>query len=190
MEQKKIILIQEEIKKSLLKKRKIFLWGEINNNNCLKTIEKLIFLEGINSKKEIQIYLNTPGGSITSGIALYDTMKNIQSPIKVIVTGMAASMGSIILCGASSGKRYLYPNSRILIHQPLISGEFMAAATDIKIQSDEIKNLRKELNIILSKSTGHSIQKIEKDTDRDFYLNANEAIQYGIADHIVLNKKN
>ena len=147
--------------------------------------EKLLYLESSDPGKEITFYINTPGGSITAGMAVYDTMKLIRSPIKVIVTGMAASMGSILLCGADKGKRFLYPHSRVLIHQPLISGQMIAAAVDIHIQAQEMERLRDELNAILAESSGQSLEKIKKDTDRDFYMTADEAIAYGLADSIV-----
>ena len=129
--------------------------------------------------------MNTPGGSITAGMALYDTMKLISSPITVVVTGMAASMGSVLLCAGEKGKRLLYPHSRILIHQPLITGRMMGVAVDIHIQAQEMEKLRDELNGILSESSGQPIEKIRKDTDRDFYMNAREAIEYGLADAVV-----
>ena len=118
-------------------------------------------------------------------MAVYDTMKLISSPIKVVVTGMAASMGSILLCGADKGNRFLYPHSRVLIHQPLISGQMVAVAVDIHIQAMEMERLRDELNAILAASSGQKLDKIEQDTDRDFYMTAHEAIAYGLADAII-----
>jgi ATP-dependent Clp protease protease subunit len=147
--------------------------------------EKLLYLEAVDPGKEITFYINTPGGSITAGIAVYDTMQLITSPITVVVTGMAASMGSILLSGAKKGRRLLYPHSRVLIHQPLISGRFTGPATDINIQAMEMEKVRAELNQILAKASGQPIERIERDTDRDFYLNAKEAIDYGLADRIV-----
>jgi ATP-dependent Clp protease protease subunit len=142
-------------------------------------------LETSDPGKEITFYINSPGGSITAGMAIFDTMQLISSPIKVVVTGMAASMGSILLCGATKGKRFLYPHSRVLIHQPLITGRMVAAAVDINIQAEEMEKLREELNGILAKTSGQNLEKIQLDTDRDFYLNAKEAIEYGLADQIV-----
>ena len=135
--------------------------------------------------RSITFYLNSPGGSITAGMAVFDTMKLISSPITVVVTGMAASMGSILLCGAAKGRRLLYPHSRVLIHQPLISGRMIGPASDINIQAKEMEKLRKELNQILATSSGQPMERIDKDTDRDFYLNAQEAVEYGLADKIV-----
>ena len=174
-----------KIQDSFLKERKLFLWGEVSDKSARDVTEKLLYLEMVDPGVEITFYINTPGGSITAGMAIYDTMQLISSPIKVVVTGMAASMGSILLCGATKGMRYLYPHSRVLIHQPLISGQMVAVAVDIHIQAQEMERLRDELNTILANSSGQAIDKIEKDTDRDFYMTADEAIEYGLADAIV-----
>lgn len=174
-----------KIQETFLNERKVFLWGEVSDKSARDVTEKLLYLETKDPGKEITFYINTPGGSITAGMAIYDTMQLIRSPIKVIVTGMAASMGSILLCGADKGKRLLYPHSRVLIHQPLISGQMIAVAVDIHIQAKEMERLRDELNLILSQSSGQPLEKIQKDTDRDFYMTAKEAIEYGLADGIV-----
>ena len=173
------------IQSKFLEERKIFLWGEVSDRSARDLTEKLLFLESSDPGKEITFYINSPGGSITAGMAIFDTMQLISSPIKVVVTGMAASMGSILLCGATKGKRFLYPHSRVLIHQPLITGRMVAAAVDINIQAEEMEKLREELNGILAKTSGQPLDKIQLDTDRDFYLNAKEAIEYGLADEIV-----
>ncbi|PXA02992.1 ATP-dependent Clp protease proteolytic subunit [Coraliomargarita sinensis] len=174
-----------KIQETFLDERKVFLWGEVSDKSARDVTEKLLYLETKDPGKEITFYINTPGGSITAGMAIYDTMKLISSPIKVVVTGMAASMGSILLCGADKGKRLLYPHSRVLIHQPLISGQMVAVAVDIHIQAQEMERLRDELNAILAESSGQPLEKIQKDTDRDFYMTADEAIQYGLADAVV-----
>ncbi|MCC5024491.1 MAG: ATP-dependent Clp protease proteolytic subunit [Candidatus Synoicihabitans palmerolidicus] len=173
------------IQKKFLDQRKIFLWGAVTDASAKELTEKLLYLEAIGPGKEIIFYLNSPGGSVTAGMAVYDTMQLITSPITVIVTGMAASMGSILLCGAPKGRRLLYAHSRVLIHQPLISGRFTGPATDIHIQAQEMEKLRSELNQILADASGQPIERINQDTDRDFYLNAKEAIEYGLADEIV-----
>jgi ATP-dependent Clp protease, protease subunit len=177
--------VSEIIQKKFLEERKVFLWGEVSDRSARDVTEKFLYLETSDPGKDITFYINTPGGSITAGMAVYDTMQLISSSITVVVTGMAASMGSILLCGASPGQRLLYPHSRVLIHQPLISGRMWAAAVDINIQAEEMEKLREELNGILSKSSGQPLEKIQLDTDRDFYLNAQEAIEYGLADKIV-----
>lgn len=174
-----------EVQKKFLEERKVFLWGEINDKSAKDVTEKLIYLELKDPGKPISFYINTPGGSITSGMAIYDTMQLIQSPITVIVTGLAASMGSILLCGAKKGCRFLYPHARVLIHQPLIMGQIEASAVDIHIQAQEMEKSRAELNQILANASGQSVEKVTRDTDRDFYLNAPEAIAYGLADEII-----
>lgn len=173
------------IQRKFLEQRKIFLWGAVTDESAKDITEKLLFLEADAPGKEIFFYINSPGGSITAGMAIYDTMQLVTSPITVVVTGMAASMGSILLSGAKKGRRLLYPHSRVLIHQPLISGRMIGPASDINIQAMEMEKLRQELNQILANASGQPIERINKDTDRDFYLNAKEAIEYGLADRIV-----
>ena len=173
------------IQKKFLQQRKIFLWGAVTDETAKDITEKLLYLEATDPGKEIVFYMNTPGGSITAGMAVYDTMQIVTSPITVVVTGMAASMGSILLSAAKKGRRLLYPHSRVLIHQPLISGRFIGPATDINIQAQEMEKLRQELNQILATASGQPLERITRDTDRDFYLNAKEAIEYGLADRIV-----
>jgi ATP-dependent Clp protease, protease subunit len=173
------------IQKKFLEQRKIFLWGAVTDESAKDMTEKLLYLETVAPGKDITFYLNTPGGSITAGMAIFDTLKLISSPITIVVTGMAASMGSILLCGAAKGRRLLFPHARVLIHQPLISGRFIGPATDINIQAQEMEKLRAELNEILATASGQPIDKVARDSDRDFYLNAKEAIAYGLADKIV-----
>lgn len=173
------------IQKKFLEQRKIFLWGAVTDETAKDITEKLLYLEVTNPGAEIVFYINSPGGSITAGMAIYDTMQLVSSPITAVVTGMAASMGSILLSGAKKGRRLLFPHSRVLIHQPLISGRFIGPATDINIQAKEMEKLRDELNQILATASGQPLERITRDTDRDFYLNAKEAIEYGLADRIV-----
>jgi ATP-dependent Clp protease, protease subunit len=173
------------IQKRFLNQRKIFLWGPVTDETAKDISEKLLYLESTGPGKEITFYMNTPGGSITAGMAVFDTMKLVSSPITIVVTGMAASMGSILLCAAAKGRRLIYPHGRVLIHQPLISGRFIGPATDINIQAQEMEKLRGELNQILAEASGQPIDKISRDSDRDFYLNAKEAVAYGLADKIV-----
>jgi ATP-dependent Clp protease protease subunit len=177
--------IEPMMQKRFIEERKVFFWTDTNDEACRKACEKLLYLEAIAPGKEITFYLNSPGGSITSGMALFDTMRMISSPIKVVVMGMAASMGSILLCAGKKGKRMLFPHARVLIHQPLISGRMMGTAVDINIQALEMEKIRVEINNILAAASGQPIEKICKDTDRDFYMTAQEAIDYGLADGIV-----
>lgn len=173
------------IQKRFLDQRKIFLWGPVTDESAKDICERLLYLEASAPGKGITFYLNTPGGSITAGMAIFDTMRLVTSPITAVVTGMAASMGSVLLAGADKGRRLLFPHARVLIHQPLISGRFIGPATDINIQAQEMEKLRGELNKILADASGQPIEKIARDSDRDFYLNAQEAIDYGLADKIV-----
>ena len=177
--------LTEVMRRKFIEERKIFFWGEVNDDSAREATQQLLYLEAADPGSEITFYLNSPGGSITAGMAVYDTMALITSPIKVICVGLAASMGSIFLCGGNKGKRLLYPHSRVLIHQPLIMGTMRGAAVDINIQAPEMEKLREEMNRILSDASGQPIEKIRKDTDRDFYLNAQEAIEYGLADAVV-----
>lgn len=177
--------LTEQVQKKFLEERKVFLWTDVNEKSAREVTEKLLYLEWSDPGKEITFYINTPGGSITAGMAIYDTMKLITSPVTVVVTALAASMGSILLCGAPKGKRLLYPHARVLIHQPLIQGRFQGPAVDINIQAAEMERTREELNKILAEASGQSLEKITEDTDRDFYMNAQEAIKYGLADAIV-----
>lgn len=177
--------VNEMMRRKFLQERKVFFWGEVDDASARVATEQLLYLEADKPGEEITFYLNSPGGSITAGMAVYDTMALITSPIKVIVVGLAASMGSIFLCGGTKGRRLLYPHARVLIHQPLIMGTMRGAAVDIHIQAQEMEKLREEMNRILANASGQTIERIQKDTDRDFYLNAQEAIEYGLADAIV-----
>jgi ATP-dependent Clp protease protease subunit len=174
-----------QIQKKFLDQRKIFLWGAVTDESAKDITEKMLYLEAVAPGKEITFYINTPGGSITAGMAVYDTIKLLTSPVTVIVTGMAASMGSILLSAPKKGRRLLFPHARVLIHQPLISGRFIGPATDINIQAQEMEKIRAELNEILANASGQPIEKIARDSDRDFYLNSKEAIEYGLADRII-----
>jgi ATP-dependent Clp protease protease subunit len=173
------------LQKKFLAQRKIFLWGAVTDETAKDLTEKLLYLETTGPGQEITFFMNTPGGSITAGMAVYDTIKLITSPVTIVVTGMAASMGSILLCAVQKGRRLIFPHARVLNHQPLITGRMVGPASDINIQAKEMEKLRSELNQILATASGQSFDKVAKDSDRDFYLNAEEAIAYGLADRIV-----
>lgn len=177
--------ICEAINKRFLEERKIFFWGQVDDDSAQKAIAELFYLESKDPGTEIKFYISSPGGSITAGMAVYDTIRMIKSPVTVIVMGMAASMGSILLCAAEKGRRYLFPHSRVVIHQPLIMGRIVAPAIDINIHAQEMEKQRDELNEILANASGQPLEKVRRDTDRDFYLNAKEAIEYGLADKII-----
>lgn len=177
--------LEELIQKKFIEERKIFLWGPIDDESARTLVEKALYLEWTDNTKEITLYINTPGGSTTAGLVIYDTLKLMKSPIKLVVTGLAASMGSILLCIAPKGRRFLLPHAQVLIHQPLISGRLEGVAVDINIYAQEMEKTRDILNKILAESSGQLLSKIRQDSDRDFYMNAQEAIQYGLADHII-----
>lgn len=172
-----------DIYSRLLKDRIIFLGGPINDAMANTVIAQLLFLESEDNKKDIQMYINSPGGEVYSGMAIYDTMKHISPNVSTICVGLAASMASFLLAGGEKGKRFALPNSRILIHQPM--GGTQGQASDIKIQADEILKIREEMNKILSKNTGKPLKTVERDTDRDFYMRAEEAKKYGIIDKVI-----
>jgi ATP-dependent Clp protease protease subunit len=176
-----------DIYSRLLKERIIFLGTPIDDNVASLIIAQLLFLEADDSNKDIYLYINSPGGIITSGMGIYDTMNYIKPDVATICIGQAASMGAFLLAGGSKGKRSALPNSRIMIHQPLGGAE--GQASDIKILSDEILRLREELNFILSKNTKQSLKKIEKDTDRNFFMSSDEAKKYGLIDTILDKRK-
>ena len=176
-----------DIYSRLLKERIIFLGTPIEDTMASLVIAQLLFLEAEDSDKDIYLYINSPGGIITSGMGIYDTMQYIQPDVATICLGQAASMGAFLLAGGAKGKRSALPNSRIMIHQPMGGAE--GQATDIKIQAEEIVRMKKQLNTILSKNTGQTIKKIETDTDRDNYLTSKEAKNYGLIDTILTKRK-
>ena len=176
-----------DIYSRLLKERIIFLCDQVSDPIANIIIAQLLFLEAEDNTKDIYLYINSPGGAVTAGMAIYDTMQYIKADVSTICLGQAASMGAVLLAAGQKGKRYVLPNSRIMIHQPL--GGAQGQATDIEIQSKEILRIRKILNEILVSHTGQPMKKIEKDTDRDFFLSANEAVQYGLVDEVIKNKQ-
>lgn len=176
-----------DIYSRLLEDRIIFLTGEINDVSANVVIAQLIYLEGKNPDKDIYLYINSPGGSVTAGIAIYDTMNYIKCDVSTICIGMAASMGAFLLSSGAKGKRFALPNSEIMIHQPL--GGTQGQASDIEIQAKHMKKTKNMLNKILSENTGKAIEEIEKDTDRDNYMSADEAKKYGLIDNIFVTRK-
>jgi ATP-dependent Clp protease protease subunit len=176
-----------DIYSRLLKERIIFLGTAIDDNLSSLIIAQLLFLEAEDPEKDINLYINTPGGSVSAGLAIFDTMNYIKPDISTICIGQAASMGAFLLSAGKKGKRFALPNSRIMIHQPL--GGVEGQASDIEIHAEEILKLKKKLNKILSETTNTNIKTIEKDTDRNFFLSAKESIKYGIIDEILSKKK-
>lgn len=176
-----------DIYSRLLKERIVFLGTPIDDNVASVIIAQLLFLEADNSEKDIYLYINSPGGIITSGMGIYDTMQYIKPDVSTICMGQAASMGAFLLAGGKKGKRSALPNARIMIHQPL--GGVEGQATDIKIQADEILRMKYQINKILAKNTRQSLKKVEKDSDRNFFMGAEEAKDYGIIDKILTSRK-
>ena len=165
------------------KERIIFMVGPVEDHSANLIVAQLLFLESENPTKDISLYINSPGGSVTAGMSIYDTMQFVKPDISTLCIGQAASMGAILLCGGAKKKRYALPNSRVMIHQPL--GSFQGQATDFDIQAKEILGIRARLNEILSKNTGQSIKKIQSDTERDNFMTSEEAKKYGLIDEIL-----
>ena len=170
----------------LLKDRIVFLSDEVNDATASLVVAQLLFLESEDPDKDINLYINSPGGSITAGMAIYDTMNYVKCDVSTICVGMAASMGAFLLSSGAKGKRFALPNSEIMIHQPL--GGTRGQATDIKIHADRIIRIRKELNEILSKNTGQPLEIIERDTERDNFMSAKEAMEYGLVDKVIASR--
>lgn len=176
-----------DIYSRLLKERVIFCVGPVNDQMANLIVAQLLFLESENPEKDISLYINSPGGSVTAGLAIFDTMNFIKPDVSTLCTGHAASMGAFLLAAGAKGKRFSLPNSRIMIHQP--SGGSQGMASDIEIQAREILYLRQRLNAILAKNTGQSIDTIATDTDRDKFMSADEAVTYGLIDKVLVNRE-
>ena len=172
-----------DIYSRLLKERVVFLVGPVNEISANLVVAQLLFLESDNPDKDIFFYINSPGGSVSAGLAIYDTMQFVKPDVSTLCVGQAASMGALLLCAGAHGKRFALPNSRVMIHQPM--GGFQGQASDIEIHAKEILYLREKLNEIMAKHTGQPIARIEKDSDRDNFLSAKEAMDYGIIDKVL-----
>ena len=177
-----------DIYSRLLKERIIFLGEEVNDVSASVIVAQLLFLEADDPDKDIQLYINSPGGSVTAGMAIYDTMQYIKCDVSTICIGLAASMGAFLLSSGAKGKRLALPNSEIMIHQPLISGGLQGQATDIKIRTENLLKTKENLNRILSENTGKSYEEICRDTDRDNFMTAAEAQAYGLVDKVISHR--
>jgi ATP-dependent Clp protease, protease subunit len=175
-----------DIYSRLLKERVIFLVGQVEDYMANLVVAQLLFLESENPDKDVHLYINSPGGSVTAGMAIYDTMQFIKPDVSTMCIGQAASMGALLLAGGAAGKRYCLPNSRVMIHQPL--GGFQGQASDFDIHAREILSIREKLNKILAHHTGQTLKKIQQDTDRDNFLNAEQAVEYGLIDKVLANR--
>ncbi len=175
-----------DIYSRLLKDRIVFLGTAIDDDVANLAIAQMLFLESEDPEKDVNLYINSPGGSVSAGLAIYDTMQYIRSDVSTLCMGQAASMGAVLLAAGAKGKRYCLPHARVMIHQPW--GGFSGQASDIEIQSKEIQRLKKTLNEILAKHTGQKLDRVSKDTDRDFFMGAEEAVKYGLIDEVFKRK--
>ena len=175
-----------DIYSRLLKERVIFLVGPVNDMTANLVVAQLLFLEAENPDKDISLYINSPGGSVTAGMSIYDTMQFVKPDVSTLCIGQAASMGAFLLAAGAKGKRFSLPNSRVMIHQP--SGGFSGQSTDIQIQAKEIMYLREKLNAILANHTGRSAEEIDRDTERDNFMSAEESVKYGMIDKVIANR--
>ena len=175
-----------DIYSRLLRERLIFLIGPVNDQTANLVVAQLLFLESENPDKDIHLYINSPGGSVSAGMAMYDTMQFIKPDVSTLCTGLAASMGAFLLCAGAKGKRFCLPNSRVMIHQP--SGGFSGQASDIEIHAKEVLYLKRKLNEMMSQKTGQPIEVIERDTDRDNFMGAEDAVKYGLIDRVLKNR--
>ena len=177
-----------DIYSRLLKERIIFLVGPVNDHTANLVVAQLLFLESENPDKDIYLYINSPGGSVTAGMSIYDTMKFIKPDVQTLCLGQAASMGAFLLSAGTKGKRFALPNSRVMIHQPLISGGLGGQASDIEIHARELLKLKEKLNQMLAEHTGKTLEQIERDTDRDNFMSAQEAADYGLIDKVITTR--
>ena len=176
-----------DIYSRLLEDRIVFISGEIDDATANTVVAQLIYLEAKNPDKDISIYINSPGGSVTAGMAIYDTMKYVKCDVSTICVGLAASMGAFLLAAGTKGKRFCLPNSEVMIHQPL--GGAQGQASDIEITARHIMNTKRKMIQMLSENTGQPIERVEKDVDRDYYMSANEAVEYGLVDKVITRDK-
>ncbi|MDR2694742.1 MAG: ATP-dependent Clp protease proteolytic subunit [Chitinispirillales bacterium] len=176
-------IVGAEMEEQFLSRREVFLWGEVCDESAEEIVKKILFLDGAGNG-DITLYINSPGGVISSGLAIYDAMLRAKSDVSTVVMGQAASMSAVLLCVGTKGKRFAWEHARVLIHQPLISGNMYGPASDIQIQAEEMLRTRENLNRILAAHTGQTLQKITEDTDRDYFMSAGEAKEYGIVDEV------
>ena len=178
-------LQEKNLEMSLFKARKIFLWTDVNDESAKELVTRLLSLDIEEPGKEIVLFINSPGGAIHDGLAIYDAIEAIESPVSTVCVGMAASMGAVLLACGARGRRFAWPHARIMIHQPSIMGTITGTATDLDIRARETLRYREELNLILADHTGQEIEKIALDTDRDYFMSAEEAKEYGLIDDII-----
>ena len=178
-------MLNKKMEKLFFEKRAIYLWGPVDDKSAKDVVNKLMLLEADKAGKEIKFYINSPGGVVTSGMVMYDTIQLIKSPVSTICMGLAASMGSILLSCGTKGKRYIFPSGEVMIHQPSLGGYFQATSADIEIQAEQIRKTKELGAKILAENCGKTIEQIMQDFDRDYWMNAKEAVNYGIVDEIL-----
>lgn len=181
--------VHDRMEEEFLKARKVFVWGVIDDELSEAVIRRLLYLESLDPHAPVTLFINSPGGAITSGFAIYDTMRGISPPVYTVCHGLAASFGAVLLAAGDKGHRAAWPHARILIHQPLIPGQVIGPASDLEIQAKEMLKMRERLNEVLAYHSGQPLEKISQDTDRDFYMSAEEALQYGLIDQVLQYRK-
>ncbi len=181
--------LNRKIEKLFFEKRAVYFWGSVDDKSCREILQKILLLDYDKPGEPIEFYINSPGGVISSGLAIYDTIGLLKSPVHTICMGIAASMGSIFLCVGKKGKRFIYPHGEVMIHQPLISGYFQATSSDIEIQANQIKKTKDIMANILARHCEKPFDEVIKDCERDYWMNAQEAVSYGIVDKILTKSK-
>ena len=175
----------KKMEQLFLEKRSVYLWGVVDDKSAREVVSKLLLLDADKPGEEIKLYINSPGGMVTSGMVMYDTIKLIKSPVSTICMGLAASMGSILLSVGTKGKRYIFPHGEVMIHQPSIGGRYQAVSADLEIQAEQIQKTKEISARILAENCGKTYEQVMKDFDRDYWMDANESVAYGIVDHIL-----
>ena len=178
-------MFSKKLERYFFEKRAVYLWGVVDDKSAKDVVSKLLLLDADKPGEEIKFYINSPGGVVTSGMVMYDTMQMIKSPVSTICMGLAASMGSILLSGGQKGKRYIFPHGEVMIHQPSLGGYIQGVSTDLEIQAEQTRRVKEIGATILAKNCGKTVEQIMKDFDRDYWMDARKAIEYGIADHLV-----
>lgn len=179
------LISSREFDKKFLEQRKVFLWGVVDDDSAKDIVNRLLYLDTLDQGKEISFFINSPGGMVTSGMVIYDTMRMIKSPVSTICMGFAASMASILLSGGKKGRRFVFPSGEVLIHQPLLGGMYRGTSADLEIQAEQIKKTKELGAKILAENCGQPLEKITKDFDRDYWMDAKEAVEYGIVDKVI-----
>ncbi|MBS1668801.1 MAG: ATP-dependent Clp protease proteolytic subunit [Bacteroidetes bacterium] len=178
-------ILMKKMEKYFFENRAVYLWGEVNDRTAKDVVNKLLLLDADKPGEEIKFFINSPGGMVTSGMVMYDTMKMLKSPVSTICMGLAASMGSILLSGGTKGKRYIYPHGEVMIHQPSIGGHYQAVSVDLEIQAKQIKKTKEIGARILAENCDKKIEQIYKDFERDYWMDAEESVKYGIVDKVI-----